>query len=432
MAYHWQTKYQDKIITPQAAADMIQNGDRIMTGNRDARTTLCHIIQRQDLEGVRYYAPIINFMMDAPNVGKGFRPATSFLNENSWELHRQGRLDYIPGEYWSYEKVATMSLNCNVALLEVTVPDENGYVSLGTCADYIRNGCKKADLIIAETNENFPFIYGGNVMHVSEFDYLVTQGEHYKLPSFPMDADPENEHIYRAIGQNLSQLIPNEATIEVGLGRLNSSSMMYLENVHDLGIHTEVYGDLMMELTKKGIVTNAYKSNNRGVSIFTQMTGTQELFDWAEKNLQLQMCPCQEVLNPGTIYQQHRMIAINNAVEVDLLGQANSEYLKGKQYSGMGGISNFASAATASPDGKSIVVLESVTRNGKFSKIVPFFKSGTPVSLPRTVVEYVVTEQGIAHLGGKTPSQRVHELIGVAHPKFREGLIYQAKELNLI
>ena len=141
---------------------------------------------------------------------------------------------------------------------------------------------------------------------------------------------------------------------------------------------------------------------------------------------------CQEILNPSVIAHQHRMTAINNAVEIDLMGQANAEYLKGRQYSGMGGICNFASGATACVGGKSIVVLESATRNGKFSKIVPFFKPGTPVSLPRTVIEYVVTEQGIAKLAGKSPADRARELINVAHPKFREELTFQAKEMGIL
>lgn len=137
-------------------------------------------------------------------------------------------------------------------------------------------------------------------------------------------------------------------------------------------------------------------------------------------------------MNPGVIYAQHRMTAINNAVEVDLLGQVNAEYLKGKQYSGMGGICNFASGAAANREGKSIVVLESITKNGKYSKIAPFFKAGTPVSLPRTVVEYVVTEQGVAKLSGKTPAGRARELIQIAHPKFRDELTFQAKEMGIL
>ena len=187
-----------------------------------------------------------------------------------------------------------------------------------------------------------------------------------------------------------------------------------------------------MLLTQQGVITNQKKSENRGISVFTQVVGTRQLYDWLNHNPGTALNNSQEVLNPGTIYRQHRMTAINNAVEIDLMGQANAEFLKGQQYSGMGGICNFASAASANSEGKSIVVLESVTKNGKFSKITPTFKPGTPVSLPRSVIEYVVTEQGIAKLVGKSPSQRAQELIQVAHPKFREELTFQAKEMGLL
>lgn len=428
----WQEEYERKTVTAKQAAEMIQNGDRIMTGNRDCRALLREVIARNDLENVYYYAPTINFMLDSENVGARFRPATSFLNESSYQLHAENRLDFIPGEYWMWEKIAVSALKCNVAFLEVTKPDEHGYVSMGTCADYIREACKGADLVIAETNTQFPFIYGSNLLHISEIDYIVDQGENYPLHVAAIDTSEERTAAYRAIGGYLSELIPDEATIEVGLGRLNAASLMYLENKRNLGVHTEVYGDILMKLTERGIITNDRKSMNRGKAIFTQMVGTPTLFSWAEHNLGLEINRCQEVLNPGVIYAQHRMVAINNAVEVDLLGQANAEYLKGRQYSGMGGICNFASGAAASPGGKSIVVLESTTKNGKFPKIVPCFQPGTPVSLPRTVIDYVVTEQGVAHLSGKSPSQRALALLQVAHPKFRDELTYQGKKAGIL
>lgn len=221
-------------------------------------------------------------------------------------------------------------------------------------------------------------------------------------------------------------------TSEVGLGRLNAASLMYLENKRDLGVHTEVYGEILMLLTERGIVTNRAKSEKKGKSVFTQVVGPKRLFDWLDHNQGVELNNCQEVLNPGVIYRQHRMTAINNAVEIDLMGQANAEFLKGKQYSGMGGICNFASGAAANLEGKSIVVLESITKNGKFSKITPCFKPGTPVSLPRTVIEYVVTEQGVAKLVGKSPAERTKALIQVAHPKFRDELTFKAKEMGLL
>ena len=428
----WQEEYQRKTVTLDEAAALIKSGDRIMTGNRECRGILRKLSKRTDLKDVYYYGPIINFLADEENVGYGFRPATSFLNDSSYALRDQGRLDYIPSEYWLYEKTATVGLNCKVAMIEVTKHDAHGYMSMGTCTDFIRRACKDADLVIAETNTEFPFIQGNNLIHISEIDYVVDEGENYALKNAPIDVDEECLDTYKVIGGYLSGLIPNEATIEVGLGRLNAASLLFLEGKHDLGVHPEVYCVILMQLTEQGIITNASKSMIRTKSTFPQVVGKPDLFAWADHNQGLEINCCQDVLNPGTIYSQHRMTAINNAVEVDLLGQANSEFLRGKQYSGMGGICNFASGASANLEGKSIVVLESMTKNGKFSKITPAFKPGTPISLPRTLIEYVVTEQGVAKLVGKSPSERTKALISVAHPKFRDELTFKAKEMGLI
>lgn len=306
-------------------------------------------------------------------------------------------------------------------------------MSLGTCADYIRKACSKADLVIAETNNNFPFVGGSNLIHISEIDYIVDKdADNYLLLGPGIDYTEENIPTYKKIGGYLSELIQDGATLEIGLGRLNASSLIYLENKKNLGIHTEVCGEIIMYLTEKGLVTNSNKEYRKGKSVFTQVVGTQKLFHWLDHNEGVSLDNCQDVLNIGVIAKQPRMTAINNAVEVDLLGQANAEYLKGRQYSGMGGICNFAAGASANPDGKSIVVLESTTKNNKISKITPYFKPGTPVSLSRTNIEYVVTEQGIATLVGKSPSEKVKELIQVAHPNFRDELTFQAKQLGLL
>lgn len=428
----WQEIYRQKTVTAQQAANMIHDGDRIMTGARDCRAVFDRLMERSDVKDVFYYAPIYNYIRESKDIKNNMRFAASFLSASSAELYAAGRLEFIPGEYWQFEKIVRDGFGCKIAFVCVSKPDEHGFMSTGTSNDYIRRALKSADLVIAETNSEFPFIHGNNVIHVSEVDYIVDEGANYPLPSSPIDTDPGSTEIYKAIGGYLSELIPNEATIEVGIGRLNSAALMYLDNKHDLGVHTEIFGDILMKLTERGIITNACKSMNRGKSIFTQMSGTTELFRWSDHNMGLEINSCQDVLNPGTIQQQYRMTAINNAVEIDLLGQGNAEYLKGRQYSGMGGIGNFACGAASCVDGKSIIVLESVTKNGKFSKIVPVFKPGTPVSLPRTAIEYVVTEYGVATLVGKCASDRARELIAVAHPKFREELTFQAKEIGIL
>ncbi len=429
----WQDEFAKKSITAQQAANLIKSGDRICTGNRDCRAVLKKLVQRTDLKDVFYYEPIINYIPDAPAVGDWFTVTTSFLNDSTYKLHDEKRVSYIPGDYWQWYKLAIETFHCNVAFLEVSKPDEHGYMSLGTCADMVREAARKADLVICETNSHYPFVEGTNVIHISEVDYVVdADAENFLLLGDPLDVGPENAETYKKIGGYLSELIPDEATIEVGLGRLNAASLMYLDNKRDLGVHTEVYGDILMKLTERGIITNLKKTDKPGKAVFTQVVGSQELFDWLDHNQGVSLDNCTEALHTGTIFRQRRMTAINNAVEVDLMGQANAEFLKGKQFSGTGGILNFACGASANPEGKSIVVLESMTRNGKYSKITPAFKPGTPVSLPRTAIEYVVTEQGIAELVGKSPEERTKALIQVAHPKFREELTAKAKELGMI
>ena len=275
---HWQEEFRKKCITAQQAAGMIKDNDRIMTGNRDCRAILCELVKRQDLHGVYYYEPICNFMPDTESVGQGFRPATSFLNESSHALQRAGRLDFIPAEYWLYHKIGLRALACNVSFLEVSKPDEHGFMSMGTCTDFARGACADAQLVIVETNSNFPFVPGSNLIHVSEVDYIVdADAENYVMVSPGTDIDEESLPTYKAIGGYLSELIPDEATIEVGLGRLNAASLMYLAPKRDLGVHTEVFGDILMHLTETGVITNLKKSEKRGRSVFTQVSGTEDI-----------------------------------------------------------------------------------------------------------------------------------------------------------
>lgn len=427
----WKTNYAEKIITAQQAAAMIQNGDHFCCGAREPVGILAEIGKRAELKDCVYYAPEEDFPELLLNMGDGLTVYTSFMDGINREYIRNGKMRFTPCGFSGFTKVALGSFKCRTAITCVSAPDKDGFVSFGNSADMMADVCRAVPLAIAEINDKLPFVHGDNVMHLSEFDYLV-EGQGYPLNVSQIDDSDENREIYKAIGGYLSELIEDEATLEVGLGRLNSSAMMYLEGVKDLGIHTEIYGDLLMNLTKKGLVTNRKKTLNPGVSICTQVVGSQNLYDYVENNLEIRLDCCNHVLTPGIIAKNNKMTAINNAVQVDLLGQANAEYLKGQQHSGMGGIGDFATGAVSCPDGKSIVVIESVTKNGKYSKIVPYFEPGTPVSLSRTMVEYVVSEYGAASLSGKSVEERAKELIQIAHPAFREDLEYQAKKVGIL
>lgn len=427
----WKVQYADRLITASRAAAMIQNGDSFCCGAREPAGILSELGKRKDLTDAVYYAPEEDFPQLLPNMGRGLTVYTSFMDGINREYIRNGRMQFIPCGFSGFTKVALENFKCRAAITCVSAPNKDGFVSFGNSADMMADVCRAVPLAIAEINDKLPFVHGDNVMHVSEFDYIV-EGDGYPLNVGRIDDSDENREIYKAIGGYLSELVEDEATLEVGIGRLNSSAMMYLENAHDLGVHTEIYGDLLMNLTKKGLVTNRKKSLNPGVSVCTQVVGSQELFDYVKDNLEIRLDCCNHVLTPAVIAQNNKMTAINNAVQVDLLGQANAEFLKGSQYSGMGGIGDFATGAVSCPDGKSIIVIESVTKNGKYSKIVPYFEPGTPVSLSRTMVEYVVSEYGIAVLAGKSVQERARELVNIAHPAFREELEYQAKEIGIL
>ena len=428
---NWEQIYREKLRTPEEAAQLIQDGDWFFCGSREAVTTLKAVWARTDLHDAHYYCGQI---ADADGIftspaGKDAYVMTGFLGRSTLPYFYEGKIHYSPGHFSCASKRVEEYLRAKVALACVSRPDKDGYVSFGSSADYIAYTIHNAAVKIGEINDQLPFVYGSNLMHISEFDVIV-EGEGRAPNETIIDADASNEK-YRKIGGYLSELIEDGATIEIGIGRLNSAAMLYLDGVRDLGIHTEVFGDAMMDLIEKGIVTNRKKSINKGINICCQVVGSKKLYDFVSFNHSVNMMPSTYALNPGIIAQNNKMTAINNAINVDLFGQVNAESLKNRQYTGMGGIGDFSKGATLCPNGKSIIVVESTTKDDTYSKIVPFFTPGTPVSVPRTDIEYVITEYGIAKLAGASIHEKARALINIAHPKFRDELIESAKQMNI-
>lgn len=427
----WEKLYQEKLRTPEEAAQVVKSGDWFFCGSREATSVLKAIWARTDLHNAHYYCGQIN---DAEGIfnspaGQDAYLLTGFLGSKTLPYFREGRIHYSCGHFSCASKRVEEYLHADIALACVSKPNKDGYVSFGNSADYMAYTIHNARVKVAEINTNLPFVFGSNVMHISEFDMIV-EGESVPLNETIIDADDTNEK-YKAIGGYLSELLEDGSTIEIGIGRLNSAAMLHLDGVKDLGIHTEVFGDAMMDLIEKGIVTNDRKSIHKGVSICTQIVGSRDLVKWCTENHALNMMASNYVCNPGVISQNNKMAAINNAINVDLFGQVNAESIKNRQYTGMGGIGDFSKGATLCPNGKSIIVVESTTKNDTISKIVPWFEPGTPVSVPRTDVEYVVTEFGIAKLAGADLNQRARALINIAHPNFRDQLIDAAKKLDI-
>lgn len=427
----WEKNYQEKLRTPEEAAQMIRDGEWFVCGSREAVSTLRAIWARTDLKDAHYYCGQIanaEEIFSSP-AGRDAYVMTGFLGRSTLPYFYDGRINYSPGHFSAASKRVEEYLHARVALACVSKPDKDGYVSFGNSADYMAATIRSAPVKIAEINPHMPFVFGSNLIHISQFDAIV-EGEGYPLNEVMIDVDEANE-TYRKIGGYLSELLDDGSTIEIGIGRLNSAAMLHLDGVKDLGIHTEVFGDAMMDLIERGVVTNERKSINRGVSICCQVVGTKKLYDFVECNHAINMMPSTYALNPGVIARNRKMTAINNAINVDLFGQVNAESLKNRQFTGMGGIGDFSKGATLCPDGKSIIVIESTTKDNKYSKIVPFFTPGTPVSVPRTDIEYVVTEFGIAKLAGASITDKAHALIRIAHPEFRDQLIEEAQKMHI-
>jgi acyl-CoA hydrolase len=313
---------------------------------------------------------------------------------------------------------------------DVSPMDKYGYFSFGTSPSFITEPARqKNTTVILEVNKHQPRVYGDNFIHISEIDYLV-ENDH-KLVSVPSpQISPEDEAIAGAI----AEMVEDGSTIQLGIGSMPNVLGKLLENKRDLGAHTEMIGDAFMHLWEKGALTGRMKTIHPRKIVATFILASQACYDWVNENPAIEMYSQHYTNDPFIISRNYKLIAINQALEVDLSGQVCSESIGVRQYSGMGGQFHFTQAAQRSPGGKAFICLYSTakTKEGTLSKIVPVLKSGAAVTTLRTDVQYVVTEFGVAQLKGKPIRQRALELIGIAHPDFRKELHAEASKLGLI
>ena len=291
--------------------------------------------------------------------------------------------------------------------------------------DHSKQLVESAKIVIAEVNPNMPRTYGDTLVHVSQFDYIIENDS----PLLELQRFGEQDEVTDAIGKNIASLIDDGDTLQMGTGKIPNALLRYLREKNDLGIHTELFSDGLIELIELGVITGKKKTlwPNKVVATFVQ--GTKLVYDYVHENPIFQLMPVEYVNNPCVIAQNDNMVAINQALEIDLLGQVVSEAIGTKQYSGIGGQLDYLTGAAMSRNGKPILVLPSTAKNGTVSRITCQIKPGTPVTDTRNDVHYVVTEYGVANLFAKTNEQRARELINIAHPDFREELKGQYKEL---
>lgn len=432
---NWTEKYKDKIVTAAKAISKIRRGTRILLG------TGCgvpyHLVQELGKNAnkmadneIVHLLTIGNTPSADPKFQSQFRHNTFFVSDNIRNAVSEGRADYTPAPLSDIPFFfRTRRIPLDVALIQVSPPDEFGYCSLGISVDVTKTGAESADLVIAQVNERMPITHGDSFLHVKDLDYLVPFTEPLREFESPEVSERKNR-----IGEYTARLIENESTIEVGIGTVAKAVTTNLINsgVKDLGIHTETFSDSIIDLIESGIVTNMKKSINRGKVTASFAMGTAKLYDYVNNNPVFEFRDTSYVNDPYIISQNRKMVAINSALEVDLTGQVCSDSIGHAFYSGIGGQVDFIRGASRSEGGKSIICLKSTALNGTVSKIVPRLSEGAGVVTTRGDVDVIITEYGLAMLRGKTIRERVLSLIAIAHPDFRNDLLEAAKKMRYV
>ena len=358
-----------------------------------------------------------------------FRQNSFFISHLTRKAVNEGAADYTPIFLSEVPDLfRRRQIHVDVALVQVSPPDEHGFCSLGVSVDITRAAVENADLVIAQVNKNTPRVHGDTFIHVSKIDYLVP----YDEPTLEYIQPQLERDIIERIGHYTARIIEDGDTIQVGYGSVPNGVLEFLADKRHLGVHTEMLGDGLIELMEKGVIDNSMKNRNRGKLVASFCMGTQKTYEYIDDNPAILFKEIDYTNSPLVIAGHNRMTAINSALEIDLSGQASAESLGSVFYSGIGGQANFMRGAVLAPEGKNILAMQSTTRDDEASRIVPALKEGAGVTLTRGDLHYVVTEYGIAYLHGKNIRERAMSLIAIAHPKFRPWLIEEAKKRALI
>jgi len=430
--------YQSRVTTPQEAVKVIQSGHRVfLTGNVSVPQTL--------LAALVEHAPNVNNVeiCQALTVGSAdyvgpemeghLRVNSMFISANIRKAVQEGRADFTPvllSEFPLLFKHGVLPLD--VAIIHVSRPDEHGFCSLGVEVGLTKTAAESAKVVIAEVNDQMPRTLGDSFIHVSRLTHIVPVN--YPIPELAM-GEGRDDTIVQKIAGFIAELIPDGATMQLGIGAIPDAVLKYLFDKKDLGIHTELFSDGVIDLVNAGVLTNARKTLHPGKIVSGFILGTKKLYEWVHDNPMIELHRSEYVNDPFVIAQNERMVAVNSAIEVDLTGQICADSIGPKLYSGVGGQLDFIYGASRSKGGIPIIALPSAAtmKDGKvISKIVSMLKLGAGVVTSRNHVHYVVTEYGVADLYGKTIRQRAQALINIAHPDFRADLTKQAQELHYL
>jgi acyl-CoA hydrolase/GNAT superfamily N-acetyltransferase len=357
-----------------------------------------------------------------------FRHNSFFIGKNTRDPVNEGLADYTPIALSAVPELFRRKVvPVDVALVQTSPPDKNGYMSLGVSVDITKSAVENASLVIAQVNSRMPRVHGETFVNIEDVDFILERDE-------PLLEYEENlsDDVAQRIGKYVGRIVEDGDTIQAGYGSVPNAILANLKGKRHLGVHTELLSDGMVDLIREGVVDNTRKSVNRGKTVAAFCMGKRPTYEFIDDNPGIEFRPVDYINNPLVIAAHRNMVAINSCLQIDLTGQATAESIGKRFYSGIGGQTDFMRGAVLSPGGKTILVILSTAQEDSISRIVPFLSEGAGVTLGRSDVHYVVSEYGIAYLHGKSIRERAMELIAIAHPKFRGWLIEEARGLNLI
>ncbi len=425
---NWREIYKSRLCTAEEAVKCIKSGDRVafahavaeppvlveaMVANAEAykNVEVCHMVTL----GKGAYSK--------PEMKDHFRFNGWFTSPSTRDSIAQGHGDFTPvffHEVPNYIRNGIFSID--VFMVMVSPPDEHGYCCVGVSSDYTMQGIESAKIVLAEVNDQVPVVFGDTFVHVSQIDKFVESS--HPLPELGL---PKIDEVELAIGKNCAELVEDGSTLQLGIGAIPDAVLQSLKEKKDLGIHSEMISDGVVDLFEAGVINNSKKGLNKGKMIVTFLMGSKRLYDFADHNPILELRTVDYVNNPVVVAQNTKMVSINSCLAVDFMGQVVSDSIGIRQFSGVGGQVDFVRGAAMSLDGKgkAIIAMPSVAvkKDGTMvSKITPYIDHGAAVTTSRNDVDYIVTEYGIAELKGKTLKERARNLINIAHPDFREEL----------
>lgn len=416
--------YKSKLVTPNDAISRIKSGNRVIIGHAagEPQTLVEELVKNaESFQGVEivHMVALGKGEYCNPEMRDHFRHNALFVGSKTRDAVNSERGDYTPCFFYKVPRLfIDGSLPIDVALVQLSTPDENGYCSFGVSNDYTKPAVEAARIVIAELNTEMPRTFGDSFIHISDLDCIVETSRPLIEVHSPKITDIEEK-----IGRYCAELINDGDTLQLGIGTIPDAVLLFLKDKKDLGIHSEMISDGILELFENGVINNKKKSIHKGKTIITFAMGTKKLYDYLDNNPMVEFYPVNYVNDPVVIAQNDNMVSINSCIQIDLMGQVVSETIGSTQISGVGGQVDFIRGASMSKNGRSIIAIPSTAAKGKISRIVSRIDDGASVTTTRNDVDYIVTEYGVARLRGKTLKQRGIELISIAHPDFKAELI---------